>query len=188
MILLELFWEFFKVGLFSIGGGLATIPFLYDIASRYDWLDAKIIPDMIAISESTPGPIGTNMATYTGYMAAGVLGGIIATIGEVLPALLIIMLIARFLSAFHEDSRVQCTLYGLRPASLALIAAAAYAVLKVSVLTLETYYLTGRFIDIIDIKALILFICLFALRFFFRKIHPVVFIIFAGIVGIVFQF
>ncbi|MFA7673205.1 MAG: chromate transporter [Clostridia bacterium] len=188
MILLEIFWEFFKAGLFSIGGGLATIPFLYDIASRYDWLDAEIIPDMIAISESTPGPIGTNMATYTGFMAAGVIGGIIATIGEVLPSVLIILLISKFLTAFHEDSRVLCTLYGLRPASLALISAAAYAVLKASVLTLETYYLTGKFIDIIDLKALILFVCLFVLRLFLKKIHPIVFIIFAGIVGVVFQF
>ena len=115
MIYLELFWEFFKIGLFSVGGGLATIPFLYDIGRRYDWLDTAVIPDMIAISESTPGPIGINMATYTGYTAAGIFGALIASLAIILPSAIIVLLISGFLASFGRDKRSSNTMYGLRP-------------------------------------------------------------------------
>lgn len=188
MIYLELFWEFFKTGLFSIGGGLATIPFLYDIGKRYDWLDTSIIPDMIAISESTPGPIGINMATYTGYMAAKIPGAIIASLAIILPSVIIVLIISRLLATFSQDKRVLNAMYGLRPASLGLITAAAYAVLNVSVITYDAFVETGNILDIIYIKALILFVCLLVVRIFFKRIHPIVFIVFAGVVGIIFKF
>lgn len=188
MIYLELFWEFLKTGLFSIGGGLATIPFLYDIGKRYDWLDVYIIPDMIAISESTPGPIGINMATYTGYMAAKIPGALIASLAVILPSVIIVLLLSKLLVSFSQDKRILNTLYALRPASLGLITAAAYAVLRVSVITLETFVETRKLIDIIDIKALILFVCLLVVRMFYKRIHPALFIVFAGIVGIIFKF
>lgn len=188
MIYLELFWEFFKTGLFSIGGGLATIPFLYDIGERYDWLDTSIIPDMIAISESTPGPIGINMATYSGYMAAGMLGSLIASLSIILPSVIIVILLSKLLVSYSQDKRVLNAMYGLRPASLGLITAAAFALLKVSVFTFETFVETRNILDIIDIKALILFVCLLVARIFYRRIHPIIFIVFAGIVGIIFKF
>lgn len=188
MIYLELFWEFFKIGLFSVGGGLATIPFLYDIGRRYDWLDTAVIPDMIAISESTPGPIGINMATYTGYTAAGIFGALIASLAIILPSAIIVLLISGFLASFGRDKRVLNTMYGLRPASLGLITAAAFMLLKVSVITYDAFIESGNILDIINIKALVLFVCLLVIRLFFRKIHPILFIVFAGAIGIIFNF
>ena len=95
MTCLALFWEFFKIGLFAVGGGTATIPFLMDLAERVDWYTTQELLDMIAISQSTPGPIGVNMATYVGYTTAGVPGAVIATIGLVMPAFLIMLVVAR---------------------------------------------------------------------------------------------
>ena len=96
MILIKLYFEFFKIGLFSIGGGLATLPFLQDLADKTDWLTASELVDMIAISESTPGAIGINTATFVGYKAGGVIGGITTTLGIITPSIIIILLIAHF--------------------------------------------------------------------------------------------
>ena len=104
MIYLLLFYEFFKVGLFAIGGGLVTIPFLFDLAEQYPWFTASELADMIAISESTPGPLGVNMATFAGYKAGGILGAISATFGLVCPSLIIIMLISKLLKKFSDIS------------------------------------------------------------------------------------
>ncbi|MBQ9915320.1 MAG: chromate transporter, partial [Clostridia bacterium] len=101
MIYLRLFYEFFKTGLFAIGGGLATLPFLRDIAVKTGWFTEALLADMIAISESTPGPIGVNMATYAGYLAGNIPGAIIATLGLVMPPLLIMLVIARMLDSFR---------------------------------------------------------------------------------------
>ena len=184
MIYLQLFFEFFKTGLFAIGGGLATLPFLYDLANKYTWFDANILPNMIAISESTPGPIGVNMATYVGYSAAGVLGGTIATLGLVTPSIIIIIIIAGFLDKFKENIYVKSAFYGLRPAVTALIALAGFEVLKVSVFTFNHYIATKQLIDLINIKALILFgIFYFCTKKY--KLHPIIFIICGGIAGII---
>ncbi|MDN6852659.1 MAG: chromate transporter, partial [Tetragenococcus koreensis] len=117
MIYLQLFYEFFKTGLFSVGGGLATMPFLYDMADRTGWFTYGQLADMIAISESTPGAIGINMATYVGYLTVGPVGGIIATVGLVSPAIIIIMIIGGFLTKFRNNFYVDAVFYGLRPAS-----------------------------------------------------------------------
>ena len=93
MIYLQLFWEFFKTGLFAIGGGMATVPFLFDISARTGWFTASELANMIAVSESTPGPIGINMATYVGFETAGILGSVIATLGLVIPSIIIIVII-----------------------------------------------------------------------------------------------
>ena len=111
MLFLQLFWEFFKTGLFAIGGGMATVPFLQEISARTGWFTASDLADMIAVSESTPGPIGINMATYVGYTTvhnhygpfAGILGGVIATIGLVTPSVIIILIIAKFLEKFRDN-------------------------------------------------------------------------------------
>ena len=123
MIYLRLFYEFFKVGLFSVGGGLATVPFLTDIAERTGWFTAGDLANMLAISESTPGPIGVNMATYVGFHTGGIPGGIIATLGLITPAVIVITIIVGFLKKFRESRVVDSVFYGLRPASTALITA-----------------------------------------------------------------
>ena len=121
MIYLRLFWEFFKTGLFSVGGGLATLPFIYDMSDRTGWFTYQQIADMVAVSESTPGPIGVNTATYVGYVTAGVPGSLIATLGLVTPAVICILIIASCLKKFRENRFVDHAFYGLRPASAGLI-------------------------------------------------------------------
>ena len=130
MILLRLFWEFFKTGMFSVGGGLATLPFIYNISDKTGWFTHQQIADMIAVAESTPGPIGINMATYVGFTTAGVVGSLVATLGIITPDIIIILIIASFLKKFRESRLVESAFYGLRPASAALIAAAGWSVVK----------------------------------------------------------
>ena len=139
MIYLQLIYEFFKTGLFAVGGGLATLPFLNEICQKYDWFTEQMLADMIAISESTPGPIGINMSTYAGYQAAGVLGSIVATCSLVAPSIIIIVLIARFLSKFNEHPLVKSAFSGLRPAVTGLIAAAAVSVMKLALLRIPAF-------------------------------------------------
>ena len=126
MIYLRLFYEFFKAGLFSIGGGLATLPFLYDISDTTGWFTHGQLADMLAISESTPGPIGINMATYVGFTTGGIPGAVIATVGIITPSIIVILLIAKFLQAFRDNKYVKGAFYGLRPASTGLITAAGF--------------------------------------------------------------
>ena len=128
MIYLQLFWEFAKIGLFAVGGGMATLPFLERLSERTGWFDAALITDMVAISESTPGPIGINMATYVGCEIAGVLGGIVATVGLVAPALIVVIIVSKYLEKFRGNTVVDNMFYGLRPAVTGLIAAAGIGV------------------------------------------------------------
>ena len=107
MIYLQLAFEFFKIGLFSIGGGMATLPFLMDLTKKYNWYTASELANIVAISESTPGPVGVNMATYAGYNAAGIPGALIATLSLTAPALIIIIIIARLLENFSENPTVK---------------------------------------------------------------------------------
>ena len=179
MIYLQLFYEFFKIGLFALGGGLATLPFLYNLAEKYPWFDASMLPDMIAVSESTPGPIGVNMATYAGYSSAGISGGIVATLGLVTPSIIIVIIIAGFLNKFQENLYVKSAFYGLRPAVTALIAI-------VSIFTFEQFKLSHQWLDLFNTKALILFILFFLATKKF-KLHPIVFIMIGALVGIVFN-
>lgn len=137
MILLQLYWEFFLVGLFSMGGGMATVPFLFDLAERTGWFTHADLTTMIAISEATPGPIGINMATYVGYVSAGVPGSIIAPIGLSTPAVVIILLVSKILNTIWDNPRVKGLFYALRPASVGLIGAAALSVCAVSLFSLE---------------------------------------------------
>lgn len=187
MIYLQLFFEFFKVGLFAVGGGLATLPFLTDIAIKTGWYTTDELIDMVAISQSTPGPIGINMATSVGYKTGGILGGVIATLGLVVPAIIIIVIVAHYLNRFRQNKNVQSAFYGLRPASTALIAGAGISVVKLSLLTLDKYNLSGKIIDMINIKGVILAVILLFLTNKFNK-HPVFYIAGAAIIGIVFKF
>ena len=192
-VIFALIYEFFKTGLFAVGGGLATLPFLYDIASRYAWLDISIMSDMIAISESTPGPIGVNMATYCGYNAGfssggiglGILSGLSATLALVLPSLITILIVARILDKFQSSTLADNAFKGLRPAVCGLIASAALSVFSSACLEVDLYKVSGSFASLFDIKALVLFALLFAVNKKI-KLHPVFIIIPAAIAGIIF--
>lgn len=191
MIYLRLFWEFFKTGLFAVGGGLATVPFLYNISDKTGWFTHAQLADMIAVSESTPGPMGVNMATYVGFTTAGVLGSVIATLGLIFPSLVIIILIAKVLQKFRQNKYVDAGFYGLRPCSVGLIAAAGYLILKIALLDLDKFNVTGKITDLFQWKAVILAALLIVLTDFtpkIKKIHPIFFILFSAVVGIVFSF
>ena len=132
MLILELCFRFFCCGLFAIGGGLATLPFLYNISKETGWYTFSDISNMIAVSESTPGPMGVNMATYTGFTTAGIPGSLVATLGLVLPSIVIIIIIAHFLKQFSDSPVVKAIFTGLKPAVAALILCAALNLVKVS--------------------------------------------------------
>ena len=187
MELLLLFVEFFKTGLFALGGGLATLPFLYNIADRYDWFTRDMIPDMLAISESTPGPIGVNMATYAGYSTAGILGGIIATLGLVLPSVIIILIVARVLMKVKGNTYVENAFYGIRPAVCGLIAAAGFDVIKTTLFKISDFVVSKNIIDLFNVKSIVLFIVLLFVTNKYKK-HPIVYIGVAAVCGIVFKF
>ena len=186
MIYLQLFYEFLKTGLFTIGGALATIPLLQEMSVKTGWFTQAELTDMIAISESTPGPIGINMATYVGYTTAGVTGGIIASLGLVMPSLIIVLIIARLLSKFKQNAIVDSAFYGLRPASVGLISAAGLSFVQMSLLHADAWRQTGAISDLFDYKAIALAAILFFLTFKF-KTHPTVFIACSAAVGIIFK-
>ena len=186
-IYLQLFLEFFRTGLFAVGGGMATLPFLYDMAERTGWFTAAQLADMIAVSESTPGPIGVNMATYVGYTSAGVPGAVIASLGLVTPSLIVIMIVAAFLKAFRESKYVNAAFYGLRPASTALIASAGLSV-ALSVLVRVGGVWEHTFG--IHWPSLVLAVAVFFAmkQKKLKKLHPIAFIAISALVGILFQF
>lgn len=187
MIYLELYFIFFKIGLFSIGGGLATLPFLQDLAETHDWITSKELIDMIAISESTPGAIGINTATFVGNKAAGLLGGITTTLGIVTPSIIIIVLIAHYFKKFNEKPLVKGAFLGIRPAVTGLIASVGVEVLRLSILDIEGYKLSKQILDLINLKESLLFIAVMYLIYKYKK-HPIIYIAGAAVVGIVFKF
>jgi len=190
MIYLQLFWEFFQTGLFAVGGGMATIPFLYDISDKTGWFTHQDLANMIAVGESTPGPIGVNMATYVGYVTGmqqggignAILGAVIATLGLVLPSLIVILIVAAMLKRFKDSPLVQKAFYGLRPASTGLIAAAGISV--------AVSNLFGSSPFSVNWKGWILAVVLWLLTNKVKKtkkLHPIVFIGISALVGIVFS-
>ena len=197
MIFLRLFYEFFKIGLFSVGGGMATIPFLYQLSDKTGWFSRLDLANMIAVGESTPGPIGVNMATYTGYLTgmqqggtlSAILGAVIATLGLVTPSIIIILIISAFLAAFRKNRYVDSAFYGLRPASTALITAAGVSV-ALSNLFDPAAWAEKAYLLAFNWKGLALaavLICLTNLVKKTKKLHPIVFIGASAIIGIVFQ-
>ena len=187
MTLLLLFFEFAKVGLFAVGGGLATIPFLQDMGTRTGWFTNADLTTMIAVSESTPGPMGVNMATYVGFETAGLPGAVLATLGLITPSIVVIIVIAVFLEKFRQSKTVDSVFRGLRPASTALIAAAGLSValsVFVTVGGVETHTFTPRW-PVVVLSAII-FLCTQQKKL--KKLHPVAFIAIAAVVGAVFQF
>ena len=195
---LRLFWEFFKTGLFAVGGGMATLPFLQAIGENTGWYTYTDLMNMLAVSESTPGPIGINMATYVGFTAAGIPGAIIATLGEVTPSIIVILIVAAVLHSFRNNPYVDRAFYGLRPASTGLVGAAGVAVM-LEVLTsvelaarngiLKSPVLSGG--SLFRVQGLALAAALIVLTNYVPKVkslHPIVFIGLSAVVGVVFGF
>ena len=191
MIFIRLFYEFFKAGLFAIGGGMATLPFLYNISDKTGWFTYGQLADMVAISESTPGPIGVNMATYVGFTTAGIPGAVVATIGLITPSIIIILIIAGFLKSFKDSKYVQNAFYGLRPASTGLIAAACLSVFTLIMFNKEAYEASGDLMKLISIPNILLLIVLYYFTAVCKKtkgLHPVAFIAASAVIGIIFHF
>ena len=187
MILLRLCYEFFKTGLFSVGGGMATIPFLQHMGEATGWFTNQELTTMIAVSESTPGPMGVNMATYVGFHTGGVLGGVVATLGLITPSIAVILIIAGFLQKFRHSRSVEAVFSGLRPASTALITAAGLSV-AFSVFTVAGDLSPNSF-PAISWPALLLAGAVFVGMKWtpLKKLHPIVFILASAATGILLQ-
>lgn len=191
MIFLELFARFFFVGLFAIGGGLATVPFLQSMGDVTGWFTQSDIADMIAISESTPGPIGVNMATYVGYqtgdafgVAGGIFGGVVATLGLITPSIIVIVIVSKMLKRFKDSKYVEYAFYGLRAASIGLVAAACLSVARIAFWNGEIMAETGKIISAVNYKSIILSVVIFFCITRFKKLHPIALIVFSAVVGI----
>ena len=168
MIYLHLIKEFFKIGLFSFGGGYATIPFLYQISQEYGWYSVKELTHMVAIASITPGPVGINAATYAGLQTAGILGSMFATISEMLPAFILVILISKILKKFHANVYVKYVLETLKPISCALLVSVSVGLIKP---------------QLFDIRAMILLAVLLLISWKSKK-DPLFYMIIAGIVGV----
>lgn len=179
-----LIFEFFKTGLFAIGGGPATIPFLMDMAKKYPWFTMQELSDMIAISESTPGPIGINMATYAGFKTLGTFGGVVSTLALTIPSIIIIIIIAKFLEGFQENHTVQVVFRSIRPAVTALIASAVISMIRVSLFEQTEAAWSPR------INSCILCVVIFLLLQWkkTKKMHPALWFLIAAVIGIIFRF
>lgn len=182
--ILKLVYYFFTTGLFAIGGGLATLPFLYDIGRKTGWYSPVDVSNMVAIAQSTPGPTGINMATYVGFKEFGVIGSIVGPVSMVLPSLVIIIIVYKILDKFKQSQLVKSIFYGLRPASSGLILAAAFSVIQISLLNVENQAnISGYF----RWPPIILAGLIFLIQYFKKGIHPIFLIALAGIIGVVFK-
>ena len=188
LLLLRLYFEFFKTGLFSIGGGMATIPFLQHMGEATGWFTNQDLTMMIAVSESTPGPLGVNMATYVGFETAGIPGALIATLGVITPGIIIILIIASFLEKFRNNRSVEAVFSGLRPASTALIVSAGLSVAATIFFVANT--LSPESLPAIRWPTVLLAAAAFAAMQWtpLKKLHPICFIAAAAVIGVVFQF
>ena len=204
MLFLRLFYEFFKTGLFAVGGGMATIPFLYNMADSTGWFTRIDVDNMIAVGESTPGPIGVNMATYVGYITGmnegglpfALLGAVVATLGLITPSIIVILIIASFLKSFRDNRYVESAFYGLRPASTGLIAAAGPSVAVTNLFYTESEAFNAvvtKWSDIFDpavvnwkgwALAAVLWVLTNKVKQT-KKLHPIIFILGSAVVGIV---
>lgn len=191
ILFLTLFWEFFKTGLFAIGGGLATLPFLSRMSERFGWFTQEDLTNMLAVSESTPGPIGINMATYVGNtvagaeygVACGVLGGFCATFGLVLPSFLVILIVAKIFLHFQNNPLVEAAMSTLRPASVGMVSAAVAGVVWVVLFRGEAL-MSGNLADFFLLPNLILFAVLTVFYLKFPKLHPIVILALGAAAGI----
>lgn len=171
MIYLKLFLEFFHIGLFSYGGGYATLPFLYHLTEKYEWYTSSQLADMIAISSITPGPLGVNVATFAGYTTSGILGALIATASVVLPSVIIVIIISKLLEQFRTNRFVKSAIYSLKPAGCGLLAAVG----------------VNMFINEISPLSIVLFLFLFSVTLKQRR-DPLIYLGLSAIAGFVLSF
>ena len=185
--LLRLIAEFFKTGLFAIGGGLATLPFLYEMGEKTGWFTDQDVLNLLAVSESTPGPIGINMSTYVGFITAGVPGAVIASLALTAPCIIVILLLIRVLDKFKGNPLVDSVFKSLRPASIGMITAALIGVAGSSLLQLENWTGLNSILSVISWKGIALAA---ALWFIMKKwkVHPIGYIAIAAAVGVIFSF
>ena len=179
MTLLFLYLEFFKIGLFAVGGGLATLPFLFQMADKYEWLNREMVGNFLAIAQSAPGPVGVNMAAQTGYQAGGISGGLLASLGIISPAIIIITLAARALTSIKENKIAASVFSGLRPAAAGLLAAAGFGALKLALINIEP----AHWYEILRFKECAIFAALFLLIHKLKG-HPVIYIAAGAVIGI----
>lgn len=183
----RLMYEFMKIGMFAVGGGPATIPFLYDLARRFNYFTTAQLADMIAISQCTPGPVGINMATYVGYNSYGVVGAIMTTFALVLPSLIVIIIISKALNRFRDNKYIDNIFKILRPCVVGFIAAATFTIFSLSALNIDLFNQTHNILDLLMIKEIILFVGLCYLVFKYNK-NPMIYLGIAALVGIIFSF
>lgn len=184
--MLRLMWEFFKTGIFAVGGGMATIPFLQEMARKYSWFSEQDLLDIIAVSESTPGAIGINIATYAGYNAYGVPGALAATLSLITGPVIIILIIARAMARFKNSKIVSDMFVTIRPATAGLILGAMSSVMVITLFNLELYRQTGVFTDFIRPIPVLLFLIMLTSLIKFKKIHPLAIIGISALCGIIF--
>ena len=178
MIYFLLIIEFLKIGLFAIGGGLATIPFLEDLTYKYNWFDLKMLANMIAISESTPGPIGINMATFAGINATGILGGIIATLSLVFPSFIIIYIINKLIKKYNNSSILNNTFTYIRPVAIGIIASTIINIIRLAILK------NNKSLNLTSIIFITILCALINIKPF-KKVHPFFWIMLSGFFGII---
>jgi len=180
MNLLYLFATFFRIGLFAIGGGLATLPYLFELADKSDgWLSREMIGDMLAVAQSSPGAVGVNLSAYTGVRYAGIPGAFTAVLGLVAPSIVIIIIVAKTLTAFKENTVVKSFMAGFKPAATALISVAGLGAISLSLWNSAAQ----TWLYFIRWKESLIFLVFFILIFKFKK-HPIFYIIAAAIVGV----
>jgi chromate transporter len=178
MNLLVVFATFCRIGIFAVGGGLATLPFLFEIADRSGWLTREAVGNMLAVAQSLPGAIGVNLAAYTGFRYTGVPGGYLAALGLIAPSIIIISIVARMLKTFKESAIVTRLFSGFRPAAAGLLSAAGFSAIALSLYNpqAQVWY------ELIRLREAVLFLVIFVLVFKLKK-HPVVYILAAGAAG-----
>lgn len=180
MIYVKMFLTFFKIGLFTFGGGYAMIPMIQDEIIKQGWCDLNTLIDFIAVSESTPGPFAVNISTFIGNKTAGLSGAFTATAGVVLPSFIIIIIIAKFFIHFKDNDYMKAALGGLRPVVIGLIAAAAVSVISLALIP------NTNGMRHIELNAAIIFSVTFALSKLIKKIHPIILIVSSAVLGILF--
>lgn len=183
--MLRMMWEFFKTGIFAVGGGMATIPFLQEMGEKYGYFTGEELLDMIAVSESTPGAIGINMATYAGIKAYGPLGGILATLSLVTGPIIIILIIARMILAFKNSKTVKDAFTTLRPATAGLILGAMSSVLVITLFDPEAFRQTGNLLSLIRPLPLAIFAAFTLVLFKFKKLSPIWVIVAGAGIGVI---
>ncbi len=183
MIFKELFWGFFKVSCFTFGGGFGAIALIRDLVLGKGWLDEEMLTYMIAVGESTPGPIMVNLATYIGSAKAGFLGAVVATFAVVLPAFLIIILITALLKNFIKNPYVQAVLRGLKPCVTGIILATGCYMVLHNCIAYESKIN-------VSVQAMVLTSILFIIKYGYqhfnkKKMSPIVLILISAVVGII---